>query len=502
MPISLDKIKNLRRRKGGINIPEDESKYNAKVYIVDSENNTTEITEDIWGALSFDKLTLNNGISTASFALSNPDSIYDDLITEGNKIRVVEDYTDSTPTTELLEYYITEYPDSLNTSMAYFKNVSLSQLPFFESDNIHLRIDTPTNVDEVIKQAIDIYFSDFVTYSNLPTINYKIDGIFDGTAQRLFGSWLDDAGYDGYIDNDFDLHAVEKGKETHPSARAVFNYNLLNLDYGSRKINQKNKVTGLGKNNMIWTEYSSNREPWNKGLNISDSSLPSLATLKKKIIAKLAERQYNSKTGYFDINNGYTTLQPGQNIQVMIPKIENGLVRCTSISGYIDFNTAERFESLGVEENLTPAMSWLRQYITNVRRNTSKNDYGFTHCVHMDFIESPSVVLNKANVVEINGTLELAEGKNSGSCNSTVQSVDYNITKGQFFITGSNLSKSRLRISVDGAVTKHNVSDEQVLDFSGSDNKKAIVYLEPVEVSQTSRPIIKNVLFLFRGELG
>ncbi|MFW6310988.1 MAG: hypothetical protein ACOC1K_02005 [Nanoarchaeota archaeon] len=431
---------------------------------IESNGNTYDITEIILNGEYTDGITETIGSFEIKF--DNSSQEYTNLINVYDKINIYLDYG-NTATTKVFVGLIEKISKRNNTILLTGRSSAIRTI----GKNVIYQA-TDKKRSDVIKEIVDNYFSGVITTNNveeddsLVTVNY-----FERPFWKIMEELCNSAGYDAYIDSDFDLHYFESNSKLNTTEAIVHEYNLIETgDFAPSIESLYNRIRVYGKKTdgvplIVTEEDKSSQESLGgdiKELKIDDTSI----TTREQAIAR-AQYELEQSKNPITIGRveslGLPTIKPGEKLRISDP------MNCLEPGEYVVHKFKHMFSNddpFKTEVTIQKEGSSIPKIIKDrisfekeVTENDNPND--MEQSIVIDFSSDVGSHSNTEIDTE-SEVLQTQSGQSSGTWISDTYTVSEGITGIEVRIKGNKLSSSNAFVSIDGGASYTNIN------FSGT----------------------------------
>ena len=315
---------------------------------------------------------------------------------------------------------------------------------------------------EVLKAIIDKYFSGIITTNNISSDTTKITVSYE---EKPFWEIVEElsnaAGYDSYVDVDFDFHYFESGSITNETECIVHENNLVETgDFTPDLELVSNRVRVYGKKTegiplLATAEDTSAQSDIDGDIReyiITDESIDTKTEAQNRADFELANRKDPPIIGNV-ISLGLPTLQPGEKLRISDPL--NGLdPKAYMIRKYRHIfsnddplKTEVTIQKTG--DSLVKVLKGRIKFETEIRNPINPNE--MESSVVYDF--SSDVGTHSGTEIDTEAQVLKTTGGSTGTWISPVTTVSSNVTGVEVRIKGNKVDTTNAYISVDGGTT-------------------------------------------------
>jgi len=419
-----------------------------KIEVVTSSN-TYDITSIMIEGEYTDGIT--ETIGSFEFKIDNSSEIYTDLFSPYDKVNIYMDYG-ATATTKVFTGKIERISKTNNSLVLTGRSSAIRTI----GKNVTYSV-TNTKRSDVLKAIINKYF-DYITTNNLEDDDTLIDVDYE---EKPFWEVVEElclaAGYDAYIDQDFDFHYFQSGSRQNTTEAVVHNANIVDVgDFSPDLQLVYNKVRVYGKsiNDLpifATAEDSSSQSQYDvKELTIHDTSINTVEQAQARADYELSVNKDPPIIGSV-LSLGLPTIKPGEQIRISDP--QNGLEpKYYTIQKFTHkFSNDDPFMTeLTIQKERTTVSQILKKRIKFEFSSSEKNNPNELDHSYLITFDSDSGTHTNTEIDTNIGVLKVASGSSSGVWISDNYEVDENITVAEVRLSGNNLGGSSVYISLTG----------------------------------------------------
>lgn len=266
--------------------------------------------------------SLRYGINDFSMVLYNNDAYFNQLLLKATLIRCYADHTDpaNPPTNEVFCGRLTSKKYSLSPENDRYMSIYGMNAPQLARQHITISF-TNAPANSALAAVIDTFFNGIFTYAGIsPDMTESVTGEYIGMlAIDVISDILKQAGADGYIDFDNDIHTWLEGTNINENESIIYGDNMMPYgEVGKDFIDERNRVTvyGGGNENTMLIRTKNNEElqaeSWISSEIITASNLTTIAATEQKATVELLFREQTPQRGQLSAWAGLPTLLPAQ----------------------------------------------------------------------------------------------------------------------------------------------------------------------------------------------
>ena len=510
-----------KREQAWIFLPPNRYNIELKVNVVTASNGTIDLMSynniPFVMNISTTGRSLRKGYGEATVILQNAQGTFNKIITGGETIDIIAEYTDGTPSNNIFPGKIDGTFKMFDMSNGFQMKLVCRQVPEVQDKLISEKAEDLV-AHSFITQIIDNNFDGILTTTNMSTgmVTLLNRNYVFKPGSKVVTEVFDKAGFTGYIDENNDIHSWSL---TDPEKNSVeyiawgINCNAV-MPFGTDLRKTKNNiiVTGdraEGGSNLfyIWSKKDSDNIStyWQKDILLNDNSLTEQTSIENDTDLSYDMWVRTDQVGGMNSVYGLETLKPGQAIRCQIPYCEikdwfiiNELTHnITPTNG--SWTTSVRIERFGT--NLIDLLK-VRDEKTRGNILASLNPNGMVGGFLITFNEASEQVIHN-NTEIVNGELVLQTGFGTGDATTILKNVDEDITKVEVRLVGSDLGSTTVDVTVDNEESyDENVGVNTLNSFavtSTSANKKRLRFkINLVVDSDNPTPTVQTALCLFK----
>jgi len=514
MPIKITPVKT--------SVPLARYYQNWKFVYVDSGGNEQTIggtgTEDGYRVISASGTlrSLRYGVGNFSMLLYNNDAYFNQILQKATLIRCYADHTDpaSAPTNKVFDGRITSIKYALSPDNNRYMIVYGINAPQLARRHITISF-TNAQARNALISLIDTFFSGIFTYNNVSTsMTRSVTGEYiNQLAIDVISDILKQAGYDGYIDFDSDIHTWAEGTNFNSVESIVYGDNMMAYnEVGQDFIDERNRITvyGGGNENTMLVRTKDNTalqaESWISSDVITASNLTTISAVDQKASVELLFREQTPLRGQLNAWAGLPTLLPAQSLKCS-DQYANMNQNENAVSIVHNFYTTGEWitsvEINRIDRSVDTDVRDTQQVVSNIN---TQNINGMTNTILLFTFEDTTNISSLGGLQLTNSQLSIATGS-QGTLTSTVQVLDENISSIEVRGTpNDDCAASYFQISADGGRTGLGTSDTQynlIGDlntlFSVTAGSNVVVTITLVATATYLLPILDNFVLLGRS---
>lgn len=512
------------KRQAKVFIPPDRYNFEVKVNVTLSSGTVINLLDydstPFVTSITCRGRSLMKGFNDATIMIQNPMGKFNSLITGGETINIIAEYTDSTPTNNIFNGRIDGALKLYDMQNGFQMKLICRQKPEVQDKYISKKADNITG-DTTIKEIVDDDFSSNLTYTNMSgdmsTLIKRSWALKPGS--KIITEIFDKCGHTGYIDENGDIHSWsltdEDNKNDNEFIAFGINCNAV-MGFGTDLRNTKNhiiatgdRVEGSGELFYVWNKKDSDdiSDYWEKTIVESDNVVNSQDEIENE--ASLAYERWTrtDTTGTLvSMAYGLETLRAGQRIPCYVPHCDvDGYYIVheythTILPAQGEWKTIVRLEKFGI--NLIDLLKNKNDrtkgnVLASLNPNAMVGGYAIT------FSESTAQVTHDDTEIN-NSTLRLQTGQSQGTATSLLKEVDSNITEVEIRLRGEDLGSSTVDVTVDNGITwETNIgfnTNNSYTITSSSANKKRLKYrINLVLDSDNADPRVWSASCMFKS---
>lgn len=427
-------------------------------FIYKIEVETADATYDVTNILLSGEYTdgITETIGSFNFVIDNSSEDYTNSFSLYNKVNIYMDYGASATTLKfvgLLERISKNNNRITLTGRGSAVRVLGKNVTYAATD---------TARSEVLTEIIEKYFDGVITTTNvstdstLITVNYEEKPFWE-IVEELCSA----AGYDAYVDVDFDFHYFESGSVLNETEMIVHDSNLIETgDFSPDLESVYNRIKVYGKDTegiplmsmAEDTDSQANLDGDIKELFLVDTNLTTREQVVDMANYQLAKNK-NPPTVGTVISLGLPTLSPGERIRISDPM--NGLEPAPyTIQKFkhVFSNDDPPKTEVTIQKKRVDIPGILKKRIKFETGSTKKvNPNEMDYSIIYDF--SSDVGSHTNTVIDTEaGTLK-TDGSATGTWISPTTTTSSNVVATEVRLKGNNLTNTNVYISLDGGTT-------------------------------------------------
>jgi len=507
--------------KARVFIPPDRYNYEIKIQVVTQSNGT--ITLNDYNSVNYVQnititgRSLMRGFKDAVVKLINPLGLFNNLITAGDTITIIAEYTDGTPTRVQFAGKIMYPQKTLDKGDGFTMTLHCWQIPQVIQRRITETADGTVSYD-FVKTIVDNWFSSVLTYTNLSSSMTTV--LTRQYVQKFGGSVLneifDKCGYTGYVDSDGDINSWSI---TDPTLNATeflaFGINCEEVPgYGDDLRKTKNavvvtgdRVEGQGELFYIWGKKDSDDvdSTWQRDAVYNDNTLNSQTAVETD-----TELAYDSLTRTDDTGRlvsesyGLETLEAGQSMRCYVPHCGlDGEYVVNEFTHSITPTAGSWITTVQLEKYSMNMIDVLKVRDDSTKGNSlaSNNPNGMIGGFVLTFNGEEGI--SHSNTEIINNTLLLQSGYGTGTATSALKDVDDDIEAIEIRLRGEDLGASNVDVTVDNEEkwdenTGINTNNEFEVTSTSVNKKRLKFRIDLATDSDNSTPKVWSAECFFR----
>jgi len=331
-----------------------------------------------------------------------------------------------------------------------------------------------TYTHDIIQDLINTYFSGIITYNNVDTTESTDTRVDVDWYQKPFWECVQElcfrAGYDAYIDVDFDFHYFVSGSRLNTTEVVVHECNLIETGEFAPDLSViKNRIIVYGAQvenmQVIWTaEDSDSISQYDvKEEIISDSNIRTVEQARARAEYELSVKKDPPIVGEVT-SLGLPTLAPGEKVRISDP-LNNLEPKYYTIQKFTHkFSNDDPMKTvLTVQKEISTIPKILKKRIKFEFESTEKeNPNGMKYSWLFTF-DSDSGVHSGTEIIE--GVLK-TDGGTSGTWISSPNNLDFNATYCELRVSGESLVGTDYWVSTDGGTTWQSITPNTLNELS------------------------------------
>jgi hypothetical protein len=414
--------------------PNEMFSHDGTVTITKHNGTDVDVTAYVMGAMTINAKSIRDGLSTATLTLNNPmGQFVNDATGEldfigGEVIKIDFGYGG---------VETRQFRGKLNAPTVSLRGgqhlIQLNAITLPEMSDRRIKINIDGSIVTAIKDIVDTYLSDFLTYtnfdSNLGSVTKTVKATYDTSILSIISDLFQRGGFHGCVDFDsgdtgkHDLRGHVEGAIETDNVAIGYGSNLKEINqYGvdddqvsnTIKLNGANKGGGRLLHTAVNTAHRN--QFWRRDKEISDTKIQTRSEILERADLEEARLGNPPKTGTFKII-GEPKIVCGEAIPIVSP--DDGINTKATVAGYQHRWGATFETTVHIEKRQRSTYSLVQdRIIVDEQAQQFDNPNDAEYGLNMTFDDDDELVNQVSNIVRTNGTIILSSGQSQGEVQS------------------------------------------------------------------------------------